>query len=102
MPTNPPQYPSLDERILGSPPGSLLVPTCAKELFVLRTIGTRWQGLVKTVMLAYNELMQHPGGFGSIDFKLYIGRRYREGNVVKTVAQEITVPQEVFEWPLQK
>lgn len=94
------QYPSLDELILNYPPGTLLTPICAKEVFVLRTIGTRWQNVARTVAQAHGELMQYPSGFGGTDMKLYITRKYMDGSVVKTVGQEIAIPQELFTWPL--
>jgi hypothetical protein len=90
----------LDELILGSSSGSFLTPICAKEAFVLRTISIRWQSVARTVAQAHSELMQHRDGFGGVDFKLYVTRKYTEGNVVKTVGQEIAIPQEFFTWPL--
>lgn len=96
------KYPSLDELILNAPQGTLLTPICAKEAYVLRTIGVNWQRLLKPTMEAYNELQAHPGGFGPIDFKLYVTRKVRTGSVIQTAGQSIDVPQEIFEWPLQK
>lgn len=96
------RYPTLDELILKLPAGSLLVPICAKEVYVLRTIGTRWQSVVKTVVAAHGELMAHPAGFGQTDFKLYVTRKYMRDNVISSVGQEIELPQDIFEWPLSK
>ena len=96
------KYPSLDELILNAPPGSLLTPICAKEVFVLRSIGTNWQRLLRPTTEAHHELMAHPEGFGPVDFKLYVTRKVRTGSVIQTVGQSIDVPQEIFEWPLSK
>ena len=96
------QFPSLDELILNAPQGTLLAPICAKEVFVLRTIGTRWQHLLKPVTDAHRELMAHEHGFGAVDFKLYLTRKAVVGSVIQTVGQSIDVPQEIFEWPLSK
>lgn len=96
------KYPSLDELILGGAPGSLLTPICAKEVYVLRTIGINWQRLLKPVTQAHQELLANPQGFGPIDFKLYVTRKIAEGSVIQTIGQSIDVPQEIFEWPLSK
>ncbi len=96
------KYPSLDELILAYPPGTLLTPICAKEVYVLRSIGVNWQRLLKPVTEAHAELMAHPEGFGPVDFKLYVTRKVRTGSVIQTAGQSIDVPQEIFEWPLQK
>lgn len=96
------KYPSLDEMIFSRPPGSLLTPICAREVYVLRTIGVNWQRLLKPVVEAHRELMTNPQGFGPVDFKLYITRKIVEGSVIQTVGQSIDVPQEIFEWPLSK
>jgi hypothetical protein len=93
-------YQSLDELILKAPTGTLLTPICAKEVLVLRTLGTRWQNVTRTVVRAHNEVIAQGGGFGPVDFKLYITRKYMDGNVVKTIGQEIAIPQEFFTWPL--
>lgn len=98
----PPQYPSLDDLILSAPHRALLVPMCAKEVLVLRMLGTRWQGLTAQVVQAHSELMAHPEGFGAVDFKLFATRKYMEGNVMKTLGQSIDIPQEFFTWPLSK
>lgn len=94
------KYPSLDEMILSLPPGSLLTPICAKEVFVLRTIGVNWQRLLKPATEAHRELLAHPEGFGPVDFKLYVTRKVTQGALIQTVGQSIDVPQEIFEWPL--
>lgn len=96
------KYPSLDKMILERPPGSLLTPICAKEVYVLRTIGINWQRLLKPVTEAHRDLMAHPQGFGPVDFKLYVTRKVTEGSVIQTVGQSVDVPQEIFEWPLSK
>lgn len=96
------KYPSLDEMILSLPPGSLLTPICAKEVYVLRSIGTNWQRLLKPVAEAHKELLAHQEGFGPVDFKLYVTRKVRTGSVIQTVGQSIDVPQEIFEWPLPR
>lgn len=96
------QYPSLDEMILNLPHKSLLTPLCAKEVYVLRTIGTNWQRLLKPVTEAHREMMAHPQGFGPVDFKLYVTRKVTQDSVIQTVGQSIDVPQEIFEWPLSK
>lgn len=96
------KYPSLDELILGHPPGTLLTPICAKEVYVLRSIVTNWRHLLKPVTEAHRELMAHPEGFGPVDFKLYVTRKVRTGSVIQTTGQSIDVPQEIFEWPLSK
>lgn len=96
------KYPSLDQLILGHPPGTLLTPICAKEVYVLRSIGTNWQRLLKPATEAHRELMSHPAGFGPCDFKLYVTRKVLEGSVIQTVGQSIDVPQEIFEWPLPR
>lgn len=96
------KYPSLDQLILAYPPGTLLTPICAKEVYVLRTIGVNWQKLLKPITEAHRDLMAHPAGFGPVDFKLYVTRKVTEGSVIQTVGQSIDVPQEIFEWPLSK
>lgn len=96
------KYPSLDKMILSGPPGALLTPLCAKEVYVLRTIGMNWQRLLKPVTEAHRELMADPQGFGPVDFKLYVTRKVRTGSIIQTIGQSIDVPQEIFEWPLQK
>lgn len=96
------QYQSLDHMILTLPQGSLLAPICAKEVYVLRTIGVNWQRLLKPVAEAHREMMEHPEGFGPVDFKLYVTRKIRTGSVIQTAGQSIDVPQEIFEWPLSK
>lgn len=96
------KYPSLDEMILSLPQGSLLTPICAKEVYVLRTIGVNWQQLLKPVTEAHRDMMAHPTGFGPVDFKLYVTRKVTEGSLIQTVGQSINVPQEIFEWPLSK
>lgn len=96
------KYPSLDEMILSLPPGSMLTPICAKEVYILRTIGVNWQKLLKPVTEAHRDLMAHSAGFGPVDFKLYVTRKVTEGSVIQTVGQSIDVPQEIFEWPLSK
>lgn len=96
------KYPSLDQMILTLPHGSLLTPICAKEVYVLRTIGTNWQRLLKPVTEAHREMIEHPEGFGPVDFKLYVTRKIRTGSVIHTAGQSIDVPQEIFEWPLAK
>lgn len=88
--------------ILGHPPGTLLTPICAKEVYVLRSIGINWQKLLKPVSEAHTELMAHPEGFGPVDFKLYVTRKTRTGSVIQTVGQSIDVPKEIFEWPLPR
>lgn len=93
---------SLDRMILDLPPGSLLTPICAKEVYVLRTIGVNWQRLLKPVAEAHQELLAHPEGFGPVDFKLYVTRKIRTGSLIHTAGQSIDVPQEIFEWPLSK
>jgi hypothetical protein len=92
--------PILDQLILSNPPGTLLVPVCAKELFVLRTVGINWQRLVKQVVEAHQELMANPTGFGPVDMKIYVTRKYTEDNVMSTMGQSIDLPLELFEWPL--
>lgn len=96
------KYPSLDAMILSMPPGSLLTPICAKEVYVLRTIGINWQRLLKPVAEAHREIITHPQGFGPVDFKLYVTRKVAEGSLIQTIGQSIDVPQEIFEWPLSK
>lgn len=96
------KYPSLDEMILSLPQGSLLTPICAKEVYVLRTLGVNWQRLLKPVSEAHRELMADPNGFGPVDMKLYVTRKIRTGSVIQTAGQSIDVPQEIFEWPLSK
>lgn len=96
------KYPSLDELILSGPQHALLTPICAKEVYVLRTIGINWQRLLKPVTEAHRELLAIQQGFGPVDFKLYLTRKVMEGSVIQTIGQSIDVPQEIFEWPLQK
>lgn len=96
------KYTSLDQLILGLPPGTLLAPICAKEVYVLRSIGVNWQRLLKPVTEAHRDLINHPQGFGPVDFKLYATRKVTEGSVIQTVGQSIDVPQDIFEWPLSK
>ncbi len=97
-----PEYPSLDQMILGSQQGTLLTPVCAKEVYVLRTVGIKWQQLAKIAADAHKDLMQHPGGIGSVDFMLYITRKVSQGSVIQTVEQSIQIPREIFEWPLPR
>jgi len=92
----------IDRLILGNPPGTLLVPMCAKEALVLRTLGIRWQRLTTSVTQGYREQMAHPTGFGAVDIKLYLSRKYTEGKIIATQVSEIDIPQDFFEWPLQK
>lgn len=93
----------LDQLILGNPPGSLLVPLCAKEVLVLRILGSRWQTLSKSVVAAHSELMAHPTGFGAVDTKMYLTRKYSQDNVIMgTQVHEIELSPELFVWPLPK
>lgn len=92
----------LDRLIFKAPRNTLLVPVCAKELFVLRTLGTRWQDLTKALTVAYTDLKECPTGFGQIDVKLYVTRKYTQDNVVGTKVHELDLPQELFVWPLSK
>lgn len=95
-------YPSLDQLILGHPPGTLLVPVCAKELLVLRILGSRWQRLTKAVVDARDEQIANPTGFGPVEFKFYVARKMTKDNVVGSQMDEIDLPQDFFEWPLPK
>lgn len=90
----------LDEIILGAPPGTLLTPICAREVYVLRTIGTRWQHFVREVREAQAFASNHPTGFGDINTSVMVLRKYREDSVIGTLAQEIVLPPELFQWPL--
>ena len=98
----PPDTRFLDSLILRSPQGTILTPICAKEVFVLRTIGIRWQQFVGVATQAQKELMAQPGGFGPADFRLYVTRKSIKEAVISTTGQVVELPQELFEWPLSK
>lgn len=91
---------TLDEIILSGPPNTLLAPICAKEVYVLRTIGTRWQRFVGEVREAQEEAMAMPTGFGLIETRLIVTRKYHDDNVINTAVHEILIPPELFQWPL--
>lgn len=92
----------IDHLILNYPPGSVLVPICAKEVLVLRTLGMRWQRLTTTVAKEHESQMKHPTGFGPVTVQLYVSRKYTQDNVIGNQLTEIAIPEEFFEWPLQK
>jgi hypothetical protein len=93
---------SFDNIILNGPHHALLIPTCAKELFVLRRIGLNWHELVKQVREAQKEMLALPNGFGGVEYKLYVTRKIQDGNVVQVAGQSIDLTKELFEWPLRK
>lgn len=92
----------IDHLILDYPPGTVLVPICGKEVLVLRTLGTRWQRLATAVAKEHASQMAHPTGFGAIDIKLFMSRKYTQDSVIATQVSEIDIPEEFFEWPLRK
>ena len=91
-----------DRIILQGPHNTLLVPICAKEVYVLRTIGVKWSRAAEAAAQMHKELMAHPLGFGPVDFKLYVTRKVTQDAVIQTVGQSLDLPQEIFEWPLSK
>jgi hypothetical protein len=92
----------LDRIIMQQPQGTILAPMCAKEVYVLRTVGMKWSRVAEAVAQIHRELMAHPAAFGPLDFKLYVTRKASQGSVIQTIGQSLDLPQEVFEWPLSK